>query len=96
LAVKLGELLDTPFALIIHRQPLPMISPSQIRGARAMLRLTQAELAEKAGLSKVALIHIEAAAGKPKAATLAAIQRTLEIAGVEFTEEGPPGVRLRK
>ena len=61
-----------------------------------MLRLTQAELAEKAGLSKVALIHIEAAAGKPKAATLAAIQRTLEIAGVEFTEEGPPGVRVQK
>ena len=61
-----------------------------------MLRLTQAELAEKAGLSKVALIHIEAAAGNPRASTLAAIQRALEVAGVEFTDEGPPGVRLRK
>jgi transcriptional regulator with XRE-family HTH domain len=60
-----------------------------------MLRLTQAELAEKAGLSKVALIQIEAAARKPRTTTLAAIQSTLEAAGVEFTDEGPPGVRLR-
>ncbi|CAH1653427.1 Transcriptional regulator [Hyphomicrobiales bacterium] len=75
-----------------------MISPQQIRGARAMLGLTQASLANAAGISTTALNNIERGAADPKASTLGAIQRALEVAGVEFIAEngGGPGVRLRK
>lgn len=75
-----------------------MISPQQIRGARAMLGLTQANLAESAGISTTALNNIERGSADPKVSTLAAIQRALEAAGVEFIPEngGGPGVRLKK
>lgn len=75
-----------------------MITPQQIRGARAMLSLTQAALAEAAGISTTALNNIERGAADPKVSTLAAIQRALEEAGVIFVAENGegPGVRLRK
>ena len=75
-----------------------MLTPQQIRGARAMLGMTQADLAARAGLSATALNSIERGASDPRASNLAAIQRALETAGVIFIEtngEGP-GVRLRK
>src|SRR4051812_41593416 len=72
---------------------LTMITPAQIRGARAMLDLTQKQLAERAGLSPQALGNIETGASDPKASTLAAIQEALEEAGAEFI---PNGVRVRK
>ena len=75
-----------------------MITPQQIRGARAMLGMTQAALAAAAGISTTALNNIERAAADPKASTLTAIQRALESAGVIFVAENGegPGVRLRK
>jgi predicted transcriptional regulator len=82
--------------MIAYGLLLGMISPSQIRGARAMLGLTQADLAAKADISKTALISIETSMSDPKASTLSAIQKALEAAGVEFTNGEQPGVRLRK
>jgi predicted transcriptional regulator len=75
-----------------------MIMPQQIRGARAMLGLTQAELAKRAGISTTGLNNIESGTGDPKASTLAAIKNALESAGIEFIAEngGGAGVRLRK
>lgn len=75
-----------------------MITPEQIRGARAMLSLTQAELAEKAGISTTGLNNIERGNADPKASTLRAIQGALESAGVQFIPEngGGVGVRLTK
>lgn len=70
-----------------------MISAAQIRAARGLLRWKQAELAAAAGLSLTALNNIEREAADPKASTLAAIQRALETAGVEFLDRH--GVRLR-
>ena len=72
-----------------------MITPSQIRGARAMLNLTQAELAARAGISTTGLNNIERGVSDPKASTLSAIQRVLEEAGVEFTNGTEPGVKLK-
>ncbi|MBU3887210.1 helix-turn-helix transcriptional regulator [Methylosinus sp. KRF6] len=74
-----------------------MITPQQIRGARAMLGMTQASLAEAAGISTTAVNNIERGAADPKTSTLVAIQRALEAAGVEFIPEngGGAGVRLR-
>ena len=71
-----------------------MLTHEQIRGARAMLGLTQAVLAERAGISKTGLNNIERGEADPKASTLRAIQRALEEAGVEFTNGDQPGVRL--
>ena len=75
-----------------------MLTPQQIRGARAMLGMTQADLAARAGLSATALNNIERGASDPRASNLAAIQRALEGAGVLFIAENGegPGVRLRK
>ena len=75
-----------------------MITPQQIRGARAMLGLTQAELAELAGISKTGLNNIESGAADPKISTLKAIEGALEAAGVIFIKENGegPGVRLAK
>jgi len=72
-----------------------MITSEQIKGARAMLGLTQAELAERSGLSKTGLINIENGSSDPKASTLRAIQSALEAAGIEFTNGGQPGVKLK-
>lgn len=75
-----------------------MISAEQIRGARAMLGLTQADLAERAGISVTGLNNIERGSSDPKASTLRAIQAALEAAGVIFVAENGEGhgVRLRK
>ena len=60
-----------------------MITPQQIRGARALVGLTQAALAKRAGLSTTGLNNIERGVADPKASTLRAIQSALEAAGVE-------------
>lgn len=65
-----------------------MITPQQIRGARAMLGLKQSDLAVLCGLSTTGLNNIERGVSDPKASNLAAIQRALEAAGVEFIEGG--------
>lgn len=75
-----------------------MIKPNQIRGARAMLGLTQAALAKAAGISTTGLNNIERGLADPKVSTLQAIQAALEAAGIEFIAEngGGAGVRLAK
>lgn len=72
-----------------------MPTPAQIRAARAMLDLTQADLAKRAGISKTGLNNIERGSSDPKASTLRAIQQALELAGIEFTVGGEPGVRMQ-
>ncbi len=57
--------------------------------------MTQAELAKRAGLSKTALLNIENGASVPKDETLGRIMKALEDAGVDFVNDGRPGVRLR-
>ncbi|ASP92744.1 helix-turn-helix transcriptional regulator [Sinorhizobium meliloti] len=78
-----------------------MITPEQIRGARAMLGMTQAELAKAAGISTTGLNNIERGSADPKASTLRSIKAALESSGVVFQADGEmasggPGVRLRK
>jgi hypothetical protein len=90
-----------------RRRPLPDVrkgkdSPlgaAQIRAARALLDLSQAGLADLAGLSSMTVKRAEGSAPPPaSAAAVAAIRAALEAAGVEFIAEngGGPGVRLRK
>jgi transcriptional regulator with XRE-family HTH domain len=69
-----------------------MITPEQIRGARGLLGLTQAELAKRAGLSTTGFVNIESGQADPKVSTMKAIQRALESAGAAF-ENGMIGFR---
>jgi len=77
-----------------------MLSSGQIRGARAILRFGQAELAEAADVSLETVKRIESMEGELKIRldTLTKIKTALEKAGIEFIAEngGGPGVRLRK
>ena len=76
-----------------------MIIGEQIRAARAMLKWTADDLAQKSEIGVATIRRLEAMNGIPKgqARILDAIQRTLEQAGVEFigTPDHQPGVRLK-
>ena len=77
----------------------PMITPSQVKAARALLGLSQNELAEISGLGIATVKRLEIATGvRGAATTLWKVQTALEKAGVEFLSAGEgtgPGVRLR-
>ena len=75
----------------------PAISPEQCRAARAVLDLTQTDLARAASLGRSTVADYERADRVPSRASLAALRKALEAAGVMFIESngGGPGVRLR-
>ncbi|SEE09429.1 Helix-turn-helix [Rhizobiales bacterium GAS188] len=72
------------------------MKPAQVRMARAALNWSLNQLAAAAGIHRNTISNFETGkyAGDP--AKLATIRRALEAAGVEFTNGGQPGVRLRK
>jgi transcriptional regulator with XRE-family HTH domain len=72
-----------------------LITPDQIRAARALLRMDQEELARRAHVSVVTVRRLEATNGMSKVSpgTFDEVQRALEAAGAEFIERG---VRRRK
>ena len=72
-----------------------MITTAQIRAGRGLLKWTQAALAHRAAISAVTLNMIENEAVQPREATLAAIRRALEGAGVQMLEEDGTGVGVR-
>jgi predicted transcriptional regulator len=67
-----------------------LITPEQIRAARALLRLDQAAVAHDAGISLVTLRRLEEphGLGKVAPATVEAVRRVLEKAGAEFVDRG--------
>ena len=67
-----------------------IVSPEQIRAARALLRLEQADLADRAHVSVVTIRRLEAADGTAQvsSATVDGIRRALEQAGAEFISDG--------
>ncbi len=76
-----------------------MLTAEQLRGARAILRIEQTALAEKAGVSVETIKRLEAQKGPLQAYfdTLYGIKRALEREGIEFlnkSEDGGPGVRV--
>jgi predicted transcriptional regulator len=72
------------------------ITPALCRAARGLLDMTQIELAGAALVSKNVIVAFEKCRTNPTKNTLAAIQRVLEEAGVEFTNGDAPGLRLRR
>lgn len=79
-----------------------VLTGSQIRAARALLRWSASELAAKAGLSYAAIQRAEQFDGLPnmQVKSIAAIKGALEAAGIVFlnpgdTRDGGAGVRFR-
>jgi len=75
-----------------------MLRIEQIKAARALLRMKQSELAQKAGVSISTLNNIERGVQTdPKTSTMRAIRQALEVEGIEFTlhESGDIGLFLK-
>ena len=76
-----------------------MLTGSQIRAARALLRLTTKEVSAMSGLGVQTIHRFEQEEGVPpsRSQTLLDLKRAFEEAGVEFigTPDDSPGVRMR-
>jgi transcriptional regulator with XRE-family HTH domain len=81
-------------------KPSFLLSSELIRAARALLRWEQRDLADASSVSLATIKRLESKPGLMAAheSTVMALQKALELAGVEFIDEngGGPGVRLRK
>jgi predicted nucleotidyltransferase/DNA-binding XRE family transcriptional regulator len=69
------------------------ITPEMCRAGRALLRISQAQLARRAGVSRLTVAHFERAASKPIPVSLAAIRNALESSGIALL---PGGAVLRE
>lgn len=72
---------------------------NQLKAARALSGLDQAQVATAAGLNVNTIRSMEASGSGPiagRAQNVQAVQRALEAVGIEFLNHGNPGVRLSK
>lgn len=77
-----------------------MITPAQIRAARALIGWKQSDLASASGVSEISVKNIERGATDARSSTLASLQDAFLKAGVVFLDpgdvrDGGHGVRLR-
>jgi transcriptional regulator with XRE-family HTH domain len=84
--------------LLCQHKMLVAMTPAQCRGARALLDLTQPELAKAAGLGLSTIVDFERERREVSQDSIVAIQTALERAGVAFIAEngGGAGVRLKR
>jgi transcriptional regulator with XRE-family HTH domain len=77
-----------------------VVTTRQVKAARALLGWSQADLAEKSGVSEPTVARLESVDGELGGRELTAekIRSAIEGAGVSFIDEngGGSGVRLRK
>jgi transcriptional regulator with XRE-family HTH domain len=74
------------------------ITADQCRGARALLDMTQPQLASASELGLSTVVDFERSRRPVSREAIQAMRSALERAGIEFIDEngGGPGVRLRK
>jgi transcriptional regulator with XRE-family HTH domain len=77
-----------------------MITPAQIRAARALLGWNQIQLAAAAGLTEITIKDLERGLANPRPSTLDRIETAFDQAGVVFLEagevrDGGLGLRLK-
>jgi predicted transcriptional regulator len=77
-----------------------LVTTRQIKAARALLAWSQADLADRSGISEPTIARLEAIDGElgGRGDTTQKIRAAIEAAGIEFitANGGGPGVRLRK
>lgn len=73
-----------------------MITVEQCRAARAILGVTQQQLADAAQVNKRTIMDFEAGNRSPNSSTLTVLETALQNMGVQFIPEngGGAGVRL--
>ena len=76
-----------------------MITSSQLRAARALLKITAIDLASISGVGVSTIKRFELSEGIPSGniKTIDSLKKALEKAGIEFigTPDDRPGVRLK-
>ena len=74
------------------------VTPGQCKAARALLELTQGELADAATLGLSTIVDFEKQRRQVSVVAIRAIRQALAARGIEFIDEngGGPGVRLKK
>ena len=72
-----------------------MITAAQCRAARGLLQWRQKDLAEKSGLSALAIRNFETGKTSPHHATLTLLRQTFEAHGVAFLDENGGGLKLK-
>lgn len=71
------------------------IDGRHISAARDLLKMTQESLAAAAGVSKDTVVNVENHRNVTRESTMEKIRTALENRGIEFTNGGSPGVKLR-
>ena len=80
--------------------PAPMLTPAQLRAARALVGWSREDLAKRSGVGAPTIKDFELNGSDPRQGTVHKWQRALETAGVRFiddgqkSDEGGPGIRL--
>lgn len=72
-----------------------ILTAKHVVGARALLGITQAQLAEAADVTAITIKNLENNKHRPTAETLRKIREVLEARGIEFSNGEGVGVRLR-
>jgi predicted transcriptional regulator len=72
-----------------------MITPRQIKAARALLGWSQQDLADRAIVSLNALVRLETGKVDSRISTLSAVQAALIKAGIEFLSASDKGEGVR-
>ena len=75
-----------------------MLTPAQLRAARALLGWSRDDLAAKSGVAAVTVKGFEYLGADSKISTLQKMRRALEAAGIQFIDEdadGGAGLRFR-
>ena len=81
----------------VSTKNVDVITPSQSRGARGLLEMTQTELATRSNLGLSTIVDFEKSRRQVSMEAITAIKAALERAGIEFISKngGGPGVRLK-
>ena len=72
-----------------------MITSAQCRAARALLKWSQEELAERSGIGVATIRTFETDTSSPYSRTLETIKATFEASGVAFIDDQGSGVVLK-
>ena len=87
-----------PDSELMSTKIVDTFTSAQSRAARALLEMTQSELADVANLGLSTVVDFEKKRRRVSSLAIQSIRDALAASGVEFIDEngGGPGVRLRK
>src|SRR5579864_3431111 len=78
--------------LEVANEPAEIISAAQSRAARALIQMSQAELARRAGIAESTVVYFERGQSDPLPATRRRLLKALTRAGCQFIVDGQRGV----